>query len=98
MKETGSNSAVSGSDSDRCSSGTEDKAQADSGVSCVGDGEALGEYSLDLNPQEYLKQAKSWVINGANLVGGCCGIFPEHIREMQELNSLADFKVDEATV
>jgi selenide,water dikinase len=33
----------------------------------------------DLNPQNYLEWAQSWVRCGATIVGGCCGISPEHI-------------------
>ena len=33
----------------------------------------------DLNPEDYLGWAKQWQKAGANLIGGCCGIGPEHI-------------------
>ena len=33
----------------------------------------------DLNPQNYLDWARIWVASGATIVGGCCGISPEHI-------------------
>ena len=31
---------------------------------------------------EYLHEAKKWVANGVQIVGGCCGIGPEHIRAL----------------
>lgn len=33
----------------------------------------------DLGPANYLEWAKHWVATGAGIVGGCCGIGPEHI-------------------
>jgi S-methylmethionine-dependent homocysteine/selenocysteine methylase len=33
----------------------------------------------DVCPQEYLQFAKKWQQHGANVIGGCCGIGPEHI-------------------
>jgi len=33
-----------------------------------------------LTPAEYLQQAITWADRGAQLVGGCCGVGPEHIR------------------
>jgi S-methylmethionine-dependent homocysteine/selenocysteine methylase len=32
-----------------------------------------------LNPDEYLQEAIAWTDRGAQLIGGCCGIGPEHI-------------------
>jgi S-methylmethionine-dependent homocysteine/selenocysteine methylase len=32
-----------------------------------------------LGPQEYLAEAERWVQAGVRLVGGCCGVGPEHI-------------------
>lgn len=37
----------------------------------------------DLGPSSYLEWARSWVEQGATIVGGCCGIGPEHIAELQ---------------
>ncbi|RAU47835.1 MULTISPECIES: homocysteine S-methyltransferase family protein [unclassified Pseudomonas] len=36
----------------------------------------------DLDPSSYLRWARSWVEQGASIVGGCCGIGPEHIAEL----------------
>jgi homocysteine S-methyltransferase len=33
----------------------------------------------DITPETYLREAQTWVDHGARLVGGCCGIRPEHI-------------------
>lgn len=33
----------------------------------------------DLDPERYLLWARQWVESGATLIGGCCGIGPEHI-------------------
>lgn len=33
----------------------------------------------DLSPEQYLEFAKKWHTAGANIIGGCCGIGPEHI-------------------
>ena len=32
-----------------------------------------------LTPQEYLAEAVTWADHGAQLIGGCCGVGPEHI-------------------
>jgi len=37
---------------------------------------------VQLTPEAYTDYARSWMKNGATIVGGCCGVFPEHIREM----------------
>lgn len=33
----------------------------------------------DLGPQRYLAFAKQWAASGASIIGGCCGVGPEHI-------------------
>jgi S-methylmethionine-dependent homocysteine/selenocysteine methylase len=38
----------------------------------------------DLDPPHYLQWAKKWVAAGATMVGGCCGIGPEHIRALAD--------------
>ena len=37
-----------------------------------------------LTPAEYLEQAITWVGHGARLIGGCCGVGPEHIRVLAD--------------
>nr|WP_320014080.1 homocysteine S-methyltransferase family protein [uncultured Desulfobacter sp.] len=41
--------------------------------------EKLNEMRTDLTPSSYLNWAQKWVQEGATLIGGCCGIGPEHI-------------------
>lgn len=36
----------------------------------------------DTQPDNYLRWAREWVDQGASIVGGCCGIGPEHIRAL----------------
>ena len=37
-----------------------------------------------ISPEEYLRAAEQWVAMGARIVGGCCGIEPDHIRLLKE--------------
>ena len=37
-----------------------------------------------VHPEELLGQARRWVQMGVQLVGGCCGIGPEHIRLLRD--------------
>jgi homocysteine S-methyltransferase len=37
-----------------------------------------------LTPGEYLQQAITWAGHGAQLIGGCCGTGPEHIRALAD--------------
>jgi S-methylmethionine-dependent homocysteine/selenocysteine methylase len=37
----------------------------------------------DLSPGRYLEWARRWVSSGAGIVGGCCGIGPEHIAALR---------------
>lgn len=46
--------------------------------------DGLDEIRTDLNPQQYLAWAQKWVAAGATIVGGCCGIGPEHIRVLAD--------------
>lgn len=39
----------------------------------------LREIRADLDPARYLEWARKWVAAGATMVGGCCGIGPQHI-------------------
>ena len=36
----------------------------------------------DLNPEKYTQFALDWIQQGATIVGGCCEVGPEHIREL----------------
>lgn len=45
---------------------------------------AFGEY--DLSPEEMADHVKEWAESGfLNLIGGCCGTTPEHIRKMAQV-------------
>lgn len=44
--------------------------------------DGLDEIRADLGPQDYLGWAERWRAVGANLIGGCCGIGPEHIHAL----------------
>jgi S-methylmethionine-dependent homocysteine/selenocysteine methylase len=39
----------------------------------------LHDLRADLGPAEYLSWARQWLTDGADIVGGCCGVGPEHI-------------------
>lgn len=43
----------------------------------------LDEIRSDLTPQGYLDWVRQWMAQGAGIVGGCCGIGPEHIAAMR---------------
>jgi S-methylmethionine-dependent homocysteine/selenocysteine methylase len=43
----------------------------------------LSPIRADLDPPNYLKFAQSWLGRGAGIVGGCCGIGPEHIKAIR---------------
>lgn len=44
---------------------------------------ALLDIRADLTPSGYLGWAQEWVRRGATIVGGCCGIGPEHIAALK---------------
>jgi S-methylmethionine-dependent homocysteine/selenocysteine methylase len=54
-----------------------------------------GEHSRDVEPDEYCGSVTEWLSlqegqeetagRRTFVVGGCCGIFPEHISEMREV-------------
>jgi len=37
-----------------------------------------------ISPEDFVNEAQQWVDMGARLIGGCCGIGPEHIRLLKE--------------
>ena len=41
------------------------------------------EIRADLDPPGYLKFAEAWAAEGARIIGGCCGIGPEHIEALR---------------
>lgn len=46
--------------------------------------EKRNEIRGDLTPSSYLNWARKWVQEGATLIGGCCGIGPEHITVLSQ--------------
>ena len=40
---------------------------------------ALSGIRGDLDRESYLRFIQGWVADGASIIGGCCGIGPEHI-------------------
>jgi S-methylmethionine-dependent homocysteine/selenocysteine methylase len=43
------------------------------------------EFDRHVGPQEYAKLASTWRDAGARIVGGCCGVLPEHIAALSDL-------------
>ncbi len=41
----------------------------------------------DTTPENYLNFAQKWKDLGASIIGGCCGIGPDHIAKLTELNT-----------
>lgn len=37
-----------------------------------------------ISPEDFVDEAQQWLDRGAQLIGGCCGIGPEHIRLLKE--------------
>lgn len=50
----------------------------------------ISELRRDTQPPNYLRWAKEWVDQGASIVGGCCGIGPEHIAALSAAFPLID--------
>jgi S-methylmethionine-dependent homocysteine/selenocysteine methylase len=46
--------------------------------------EGLRTIRADLDPENYLVFARKWIAAGASIVGGCCGIGPEHIKALSD--------------
>jgi homocysteine S-methyltransferase len=36
-----------------------------------------------ISPEDYADEAGRWLALGARILGGCCGIGPEHIKELK---------------
>jgi len=45
-------------------------------------GQQTDSYQQDLTPAAYNDIAKTWALAGATVIGGCCGVFPEHIKAL----------------
>ncbi len=55
------------------------KTDSNSGAPAIQD-----EYVEALTPETYADAVAGWVRDGASIVGGCCGVFPEHISAVAE--------------
>jgi S-methylmethionine-dependent homocysteine/selenocysteine methylase len=42
------------------------------------------ELRTDITPELYTQAAQHWVKNGAQIIGGCCGIMPDHITSLAQ--------------
>ena len=40
----------------------------------------------DILPKNYCEEAKLWIESGAQIIGGCCGIGPSHIKSLYDLS------------
>jgi S-methylmethionine-dependent homocysteine/selenocysteine methylase len=49
----------------------------------------ISQLRRDTQPPNYLRWANEWVDQGASIVGGCCGIGPEHIAALSAAFALA---------
>ncbi|KQY42433.1 homocysteine S-methyltransferase family protein [Rhizobium sp. Root483D2] len=49
----------------------------------------ISEIRADLGPENYLKWIERWLADGASVVGGCCGIGPEHIEAIHSFREKA---------
>lgn len=41
-------------------------------------------FTDEISPEDFASEAEGWVALGARVVGGCCGIGPEHVRALRE--------------
>jgi len=51
--------------------------------------ETLRPIRADLTPERYRAFAEDWLARGAEIIGGCCGVGPEHIAELATLKARA---------
>ena len=42
------------------------------------------QFTDEISPEDFASEAEGWVALGARVVGGCCGIGPEHVRALRE--------------
>jgi len=59
-------------------------------VHSEGSPKASDEYREDFTPEVFAEWGLRWQAKGATIIGGCCGIFPEHIKALQETLQRAD--------
>ena len=48
-----------------------------------GANESLHDLRVDITPQAYADFADQWAASGAGIIGGCCGISPEHLKVLK---------------
>jgi S-methylmethionine-dependent homocysteine/selenocysteine methylase len=46
--------------------------------------DGVSEIREDISPEKYSEFASTWLSAGASIIGGCCGISPEHIKKLSE--------------
>lgn len=46
----------------------------------------------ELTPSAYADRADRWIAAGASIVGGCCGIYPDHIAELAARRSIESLR------
>jgi S-methylmethionine-dependent homocysteine/selenocysteine methylase len=46
--------------------------------------EVIRAIRTDLDPPRYLAWAQTWVASGATIIGGCCGIGPDHVAALAQ--------------
>ncbi|MDP2087617.1 MAG: homocysteine S-methyltransferase family protein [Gemmobacter sp.] len=51
------------------------------------------EHRHDLTPDRYADMAMAWVDSGATLIGGCCEVGPDHIRELARRLAAAGHRI-----
>lgn len=47
----------------------------------------LRQVDFNITPSRLKEQARQWLQSGASVLGGCCGVGPEHIRAMASLKT-----------
>lgn len=52
-------------------------------------GQQTDSYQKDLTPDAYSDIAKGWAEAGAGIIGGCCGVFPEHVEKLHSTFQVA---------
>jgi homocysteine S-methyltransferase len=43
------------------------------------------EFDTVIKPKDFLEEAKKWKKLGVNMIGGCCGLSVDHIKELTNL-------------
>jgi S-methylmethionine-dependent homocysteine/selenocysteine methylase len=46
-----------------------------------------GAYDPDgtITPEAYLRHARAWAAAGADIIGGCCGVGPQHMQLLADV-------------